>query len=144
MNFSVIICGVGGQGVVLASRLLAISAMNSGFHVNTAETLGMSQRGGSVISHLQFGNDIKSSLIPEGGADLIIGFEVSEVARNLHFLKKNGKIITNSKMILPVITSYSIHYTKLYEEPTWQGWYPLIRPFTNAWYGRPVCVRRTW
>ncbi|MBA2862347.1 indolepyruvate oxidoreductase subunit beta [Methanococcus maripaludis] len=110
MNFSVIICGVGGQGVVLASRLLAITAMNSGFHVNTAETLGMSQREGSVVSHLQFGDDIKSSLIPEGSADLIIGLEVSEVARNLHFLKKNGKIITNSKMILPSARSSNEKY----------------------------------
>lgn len=110
MNFSVIICGVGGQGVVLASRLLAITAMNSGFHVNTAETLGMSQREGSVISHLQFGDSIKSSLIPEGGADLIIGLELSEVARNLHFLKKNGKIITNCKMILPSARSSNEKY----------------------------------
>ncbi|MBA2840719.1 indolepyruvate ferredoxin oxidoreductase beta subunit [Methanococcus maripaludis] len=110
MNFSVIICGVGGQGVVLASRLLAITAMNSGFHVNTAETLGMSQREGSVVSHLQFGETIKSSLIPEGGADLIIGLELSEVARNLHFLKKNGKIITNCKMILPSARSSNETY----------------------------------
>ncbi|WP_459201863.1 indolepyruvate oxidoreductase subunit beta [Methanococcus sp. CF] len=110
MNFSVIICGVGGQGVVLASRLLAITAMNSGFHVNTAETLGMSQREGSVVSHLQFGENIQSSLIPEGSADLIIGLEVSEVARNLHFLKKNGKIITNSKMILPSARSSNEKY----------------------------------
>lgn len=110
MNFSVIICGVGGQGVVLASRLLAITAMNSGFHVNTAETLGMSQREGSVVSHLQFGDSIKSSLIPEGGADLIIGLELSEVARNLHFLKKNGKIITNCKMILPSARSSNEKY----------------------------------
>ncbi|MBB6401775.1 indolepyruvate ferredoxin oxidoreductase beta subunit [Methanococcus maripaludis] len=110
MNFSVIICGVGGQGVVLASHLLAITAMNSGFHVNTAETLGMSQREGSVVSHLQFGETIKSSLIPEGGADLIIGLELSEVARNLHFLKKNGKIITNCKMILPSARSSNETY----------------------------------
>ncbi|BAP62435.1 indolepyruvate oxidoreductase subunit beta [Methanococcus maripaludis] len=110
MNFSVIICGVGGQGVVLASRLLAITAMNSGFHVNNAETLGMSQREGSVISHLQFGESIISSLIPEGGADLIIGLELSEVARNLHFLKKNGKIITNCKMILPSARSSNEKY----------------------------------
>ncbi|MBA2851355.1 indolepyruvate ferredoxin oxidoreductase beta subunit [Methanococcus maripaludis] len=110
MNFSVIICGVGGQGVVLASRLLAITAMNSGFHVNTAETLGMSQREGSVVSHLQFGDSIKSSLIPEGGADLIIGLELSEVARNLHFLKKNGKIITNCNMILPSARSSNEKY----------------------------------
>lgn len=110
MNFSVIICGVGGQGVVLASRLLAITAMNSGFHVNTAETLGMSQREGSVVSHLQFGDAIKSSLISEGGADLIIGLELSEVARNLHFLKKNGKIITNCKMILPSARSSNEKY----------------------------------
>ncbi|MBB6068042.1 indolepyruvate oxidoreductase subunit beta [Methanococcus maripaludis] len=110
MNFSVIICGVGGQGVVLASRLLAITAMNSGFHVNTAETLGMSQREGSVVSHLQFGDFIKSSLIPEGGADLIIGLELSEVARNLHFLKKNGKIITNCNMILPSARSSNEKY----------------------------------
>jgi len=101
MNFNIIICGVGGQGIVLASRLIAITAMNKGYTVSTAETLGMSQREGSVVSHLRFGDEIKGSLIPNGSADLIIGFEPSEVLRNINYLKKNGKIIMNSRTIVP-------------------------------------------
>jgi len=110
MNFNIIICGVGGQGIVLASRLIAITAMNKGYTVSTAETLGMSQREGSVVSHLRFGDEIKGSLIPNGSADLIIGFEPSEVLRNIKYLKKNGKIIMNSRAIVPSAKTSESHY----------------------------------
>ncbi|ABR55223.1 Indolepyruvate ferredoxin oxidoreductase [Methanococcus vannielii SB] len=115
MSFNVLICGVGGQGIVLASRLVAVTAMNEGYTVNTAETIGMSQREGSVVSHVRFGNEIKGSLIPEGFVDVIVGFEPSEVLRNIKYLKKGGKIIMNSKGIFPVSKSNNYKPEKIIE-----------------------------
>lgn len=101
MNYDILIAGVGGQGVVLASRMLALAAMRAGFRVSTAETIGMSQREGSVSSHVRIGNEISGSLIPAGKADLLIGLEPAETVRNLPFLKKDGKTIVNSHTIPP-------------------------------------------
>ncbi|WP_048140526.1 MULTISPECIES: indolepyruvate oxidoreductase subunit beta [unclassified Methanosarcina] len=101
MKYDILIAGVGGQGVVLASRMLALAAMKAGFRVSTAETIGMSQREGSVSSHIRIGDEIPGSLIPAGQADLLIGLEPAETVRNLPFLKKDGKIIVNSHAIPP-------------------------------------------
>ncbi|WP_269849076.1 2-oxoacid:acceptor oxidoreductase family protein [Methanosarcina horonobensis] len=100
-KYDILIAGVGGQGVVLASRMLALTAIKTGFHVSTAETIGMSQREGSVSSHVRIGDEISGSLIPAGKADLLIGLEPAETVRNLPFLKKNGKVIVNSHTIPP-------------------------------------------
>lgn len=100
-GYDILIAGVGGQGVVLASRMLALAAMKAGFRVSTAETIGMSQREGSVSSHVRIGAEISGSLIPAGKADLLIGLEPAETVRNLPFLKKGGKIIVNSHTIPP-------------------------------------------
>ncbi len=101
MKYDILIAGVGGQGVVLASRMLALAAMRAGFRVSTAETIGMSQREGSVSSHIRIGSETSGSLIPAGQADLLIGLEPAETVRNLPFLKKGGKIIVNSHTIPP-------------------------------------------
>jgi indolepyruvate ferredoxin oxidoreductase beta subunit len=101
MKYDILVAGVGGQGVVLASRMLALAAMKAGFRVSTAETIGMSQREGSVSSHIRIGDEISGSLIPAGKADLLIGLEPAETVRNLPFLKKGGKIIVNSHAIPP-------------------------------------------
>lgn len=101
IKYDILIAGVGGQGVVLASRMLALAAMKAGFRVSTAETIGMSQREGSVSSHVRIGDEISGSLIPAGKADLLIGLEPAETVRNLPFLKKGGKIIVNSHTIPP-------------------------------------------
>ena len=85
---NVILAGVGGQGTVLASRLIAECAMNKGHLICAAETIGMAQRGGSVVSHVRIGGDIYSPLVPYGETDLLIGFEPSEAVRNLHYLKR--------------------------------------------------------
>ncbi len=98
-------CGVGGQGTVLASRIIASAAMDKGLDVRTAETIGMAQRGGSVVSHVRTGRDIHSPLIPQGDADVIIGFEPAEGVRNLNYLKPEGMMIVNSKAISPVSSS---------------------------------------
>jgi indolepyruvate ferredoxin oxidoreductase beta subunit len=99
---SILIAGVGGQGTVLASRLIAAAAMKRGFNVRTTETIGMAQRGGSVIGHTRIGDEIFSPLIPIGGADLLIAFEPAEAARNLHYLAENGTLIVCDNAITPV------------------------------------------
>lgn len=101
MKFDILIAGVGGQGVVLASRLLATAAMDAGFRVYTAETIGMAQREGSVSSHVRIGDDVSGSLIPQGKADLIIGLEPAEAARNLLYLGKDSSMIINEHAIMP-------------------------------------------
>lgn len=101
MKYDILIAGVGGQGVVLASRLLALAAMKAGFHVSTAETIGMSQREGSVSSHIRIGDEVSGSLIPIGQADLLLGLEPTETVRNLPFLKEGGKVLVNTHAIPP-------------------------------------------
>ncbi|MBR6463484.1 indolepyruvate ferredoxin oxidoreductase subunit alpha [bacterium] len=99
---NIILCGVGGQGTVLASRLLAATAMRLGLEIKTAETIGMAQRGGSVVSHIKIGKNVHSPIIGEKEADLILGFEIAETLRNLSYLKDGGKIITSSCQVIPV------------------------------------------
>lgn len=101
MNYNILIAGVGGQGVVLASRMLALAGMKAGFHVSTAETIGMSQREGSVSSHIRIGEEVTGSLIPLGKADLLLGLEPAETIRNLPFLKAGGKVFVNTHSIPP-------------------------------------------
>ena len=102
---SCLLCGVGGQGTVLASRIIAAAAMAKGLHARTAETIGMAQRGGSVVSHVRIGEEIASSTIPLGTADVIIGFEPGEAAANLKYLKEDGVLILSSKQVKPVTAS---------------------------------------
>ena len=105
MNKDILICGVGGQGTVLASKLIAAAAMNCGHAVHSAETIGMAQRGGSVTSHVRIGSNAYSPLIPKGSADIILAFEPAEAVRNLPYLKKDGTIIVNSVPVKPTTES---------------------------------------
>ena len=101
MNKDILLCGVGGQGTVLASKLIASAAMRCGNVVHSAETIGMAQRGGSVISHIRIGERAASPLIPRGNADILIAFEPAEAVRNLSYLKKDGVVIVNSTPVKP-------------------------------------------
>ena len=105
MSYNILLCGVGGQGTVLASKLLAATAGGAGKVVHSAETIGMAQRGGPVTSHVRIGEDAYSPLIPKGSADLIIAFEPAEAVRNLDYLKKDGAVIVNEECIKPVTES---------------------------------------
>ena len=96
------ICGVGGQGTVLASKLLAAAAMALGLEVRTTETIGMAQRGGSVTSHVRMGEAVDSPLIPLGCADIIIAFEPAEGVRILPYLKEDGMLLVCDSAIKPV------------------------------------------
>ena len=104
---NIILCGVGGQGTVLASKLIAMAAIQRGESAHTAETIGMAQRGGSVVSHVRIGENSFSPLIPLGSADMIIAFEPAEAVRNLPYLKPNGTIIVNSAPVKPVTDALS-------------------------------------
>lgn len=112
MSKSVILCGVGGQGTVLASKLISYAAMAKGEEVKSAETIGMAQRGGSVTSHIRIGEEAFSPLIPKGKADVMIAFEPAEAVRNLDYLKLDGVVVVSQKAVKPVTASLS---AKVYE-----------------------------
>ena len=105
MNKDILICGVGGQGTVLASRIIAAAAMEEGNAVHSAETIGMAQRGGSVTSHVRIGGEAYSPMIPPGGADMLLAFEPGEAVRNLRYLKKGGTAVVNTAAVKPVTES---------------------------------------
>lgn len=107
MSKSVILCGVGGQGTVLASKLISYAAMAKGEEVKSAETIGMAQRGGSVTSHIRMGEGAFSPLIPKGKADVMIAFEPAEAVRNLSYLRKGGVVVVSKKAVKPVTSSLS-------------------------------------
>ena len=106
MVTSIMIVGVGGQGSLLASKLLGRAAMDKGYDVKVSEVHGMSQRGGSVVTYVRYGEKVYSPIIDKGEADFIISFEKLEAARYAQYLKADGKIIVNAQEIepMPVIT----------------------------------------
>ena len=100
MNF--VLVGVGGQGTILASDLLAELGLKLGYDVKKAEVHGMSQRGGSVISHLRWGQQVFSPIIPRGEADVLVAFEKMEAVRFLDLVKPDGLVLVNDYAIEPV------------------------------------------
>ena len=103
---NIMIVGVGGQGTLLASRILGNHAVRQGYDVKVSEVHGMSQRGGSVVTYLKYGDAVYSPIIGKGEADIILAFELLEALRALPYLKKGGKLIVNTQKInpMPVIT----------------------------------------
>lgn len=101
------LAGVGGQGTVLASKIIAQATMKEGLSAHTAETIGMAQRGGCVVSHVRIGEDAFSPLIPKGTADVVIGFEPAEAVRCLPYLKEDGAMVVSTKAVQPVTASLS-------------------------------------
>ena len=102
MNKSIMIVGVGGQGTLLASRILGSALLSKGYDVKVSEVHGMSQRGGSVVTYVKYGDKVYSPVIGEGEADLILAFEQLEAARWLSCLKPDGKVIVNTQKIDPM------------------------------------------
>jgi len=99
---SIMIVGVGGQGTLLASKLLGSMLLRAGYDVKVSEVHGMSQRGGSVVTYVRYGDRVCSPLVDKGGADLILSFEALEAARWMEYLKADGEIITNTQQIDPM------------------------------------------
>lgn len=108
---NILIVGVGGQGTLLASKLLGAAFVEQGYDVKVSEVHGMSQRGGSVVTYVRYGDKVYSSLIEKGEADLILSFEQLETARWLPWLKPGGQIITNTQRIdpMPVIMGKAVY-----------------------------------
>ena len=101
----VLMVGVGGQGIILAGDVLSLVAMAEGFDVKKSEVHGMSQRGGTVTSHVRFGPKVWSPMIPEGEADVLLGFEAAETLRALHLVAPAGSIISSTQRIIPPIAA---------------------------------------
>ena len=103
---NIMIVGVGGQGTLLASRILGKVAIKQGYDVKVSEVHGMSQRGGSVVTYVKYGEKVYSPIIDKGEADLVLAFEMLEAMRALPYLKKGGKMIANTQKMnpMPVIT----------------------------------------
>ena len=99
---NIMIVGVGGQGSLLASKLLGHLLLSQGYDVKVSEVHGMSQRGGSVVTYVRYGDKVYSPVIDKGEADFIVSFEILEAARWLPFLKKDGQIVTNTQQIDPM------------------------------------------
>ena len=98
---NILLVGVGGQGILLASEILSETFMLAGYDVKKSEIHGMSQRGGSVASHVRYGKEVFSPIVPEGEGDILFGFELMETYRSLPLLKAEGTVIANDLRILP-------------------------------------------
>ena len=110
-NLNILICGVGGQGTILARKLACTAFFSAGYDVKASEVHGMAQRGGSVVTHFRAGSTIASPLIEEGQADYILAFEPLEALRFLPYLKKDGQLIVNAQPIIPtsVLTGEAVY-----------------------------------
>lgn len=115
---NIMIVGVGGQGSLLASKLLGHLLLRRGYDVKVSEVHGMSQRGGSVVTYVRFGEKVYSPIIDAGEADFIVSFELLEAARWLPYLRNGGRIVTNTQQIdpMPVITGAAVYPENLLEK----------------------------
>jgi indolepyruvate ferredoxin oxidoreductase, beta subunit len=98
---NILLVGVGGQGILLAAEILSETCMLAGFDVKKSEIHGMSQRGGSVVSHVRYGKEVFSPIVPEGEGDLLFGFELMESYRSLTLLKPGATVVANDLCIAP-------------------------------------------
>ena len=102
MTKNILIVGVGGQGTLLASKVMGKVFLDSGYDVKVSEVHGMSQRGGRVVTYVRYGDEVYSTLIDKGEADILLSFEALEAARWLPYLKKDGVVITNTQRLNPM------------------------------------------
>lgn len=120
---SIMIVGVGGQGSLLASRIIGNVLLSQGYDVKVSEVHGMSQRGGSVVTYVKYGDKVYSPVVEKGEADIIISFEQLEAARYVSYLKKGGHIITSTQQIdpMPVITGAAKYPENIIDKLKAQG-----------------------
>ena len=120
---NILFCGVGGQGILLASELTTSALLSTGMDVKKSEVHGMAQRGGSVEAHLRYGKKVYSPLIEAGTADLLVALEIMEALRYLPFLHKDSKVIVNTQKIMPpaVATGKTTYPENILEELTSRG-----------------------
>lgn len=120
---NIMIVGVGGQGALLASKTLGQVLLDAGFDVKVSEVHGMSQRGGSVVTYVRYGEKVYSPIVDKGEADFIVSFELLEAARYTEFLKEGGQIVVNTQKIdpMPVITGAAEYPENLEEKMSSEG-----------------------
>ena len=128
-EYNIVITGVGGQGVLTAANILGWAALHAGYKVRVGEVHGMSQRFGSVISYVRFGEDVYGSMVPEGKADVMLSFEPVEALRYVNYLKEGGMVVVNTKPIVPVQVSMGMasypsleEIRKVFEEEVKAKW----------------------
>lgn len=109
MNYTVMLCGVGGQGTILAADILAKTAAQSGFDVRLSEIHGMAQRGGSVTTIVKFGEKVYAPVTDVGAVDVLVSFELVEALRYAHFVKDGGKIYVNDELIEPLSVATAVN-----------------------------------
>jgi indolepyruvate ferredoxin oxidoreductase beta subunit len=131
-NINVLMVGVGGQGVILASDVLAEAAMLAGLDVKKSDSIGMAQRGGSVISNIRFGEKVFSPLIGKGEVDFLIGFEELEAARCGYYLKPDGVAIVADVVLVPLTVSKNTPY------PEWERTKKSLGEYTRNAYLVPA------
>lgn len=120
---NIMIVGVGGQGALLASKTLGQVLLDAGYDVKVSEVHGMSQRGGSVVTYVRYGEKVYSPIVDKGEADYIVSFELLEAARYTEYLKADGQVVVNTQTIdpMPVITGAASYPENLVEKMTSQG-----------------------
>ena len=118
MTKNILLVGVGGQGTILASKLLTLGLMEAGYDVKMSEIHGMSQRGGSVSSQVRYGEKVQSPVIEKGGADILVSFEKMEALRWLPYLRSTGNVVVNDYQInpMPVVSGVTTYSPAIMEE----------------------------
>ena len=114
--YNFLVTGVGGQGTVVASDILAAVGLAAGYDVKKSDVLGLSVRGGSVVSHIRWGDTVRSPIVPEGKVDVLVAFEILEALRWLDQVRPDGTILVNRQKIFPVVVSSGLADTR--ETPT--------------------------
>lgn len=115
---NILLCGVGGQGIILASKILSAGLIQAGFDVKMSEVHGMAQRGGSVTTQVRYGEEVFSPIIGEGQADVLVSFETMETAKWIQFLKKDGKVLINDFEIpsAPILSGAAVYPKHVIED----------------------------
>lgn len=132
-DVNVLMAGVGGYGVIMASDGMAEIGMNNGYDVKKSDTLGMAQRGGSVVSHVRWGRQVFSPMIKKGGADFLLGFEQLEAARWAPFIKPGGVVIVADVVVIPISAiDGKIPY------PSWDEIRGILSQYTDKIYLIPA------
>ena len=132
-DVNVLMVGVGGQGVILASDAMSEIGMNSGYDVKKTDSLGMAQRGGSVVSHVRWGKHVYSPMVKRGEADFLVGFEQVETARWAPYLRPGGVVIVADVVVIPIsVISGNIPY------PSWSDIEKTLCHYTDQIYLIPA------
>ena len=131
---SIMLVGVGGQGTILASKLLTVGLMEEGYDVKMSEIHGMSQRGGAVSSQVRYGRSVASPVIEKGGADILVSFELMEALRWLGYLKKGGRVVVNDYRVNPMPVAMANALTR---KGSWKSWNQKPRSAPSTRWQKP-------